>query len=219
MSSHNSIPVPMGSNSARSSGSSGPRRRRRKQWRPKGRPSDVRRRALRAERRLEATIRETIREIAADPKLRQKFIDAVEVDLRVDAQVARDHARVRGPTEAKPDVSRRVRRTARMINGQAAEDLVDRCRTPGERRAAAILGAELWRKQVTKVVLSIADKVEGMANMAGAELAEIGLKIEALTQRVRKLELSELAAEAQRERDAKLKRRRVRNRTARKAKS
>lgn len=159
MSSHNSIPVPMGSDS------SGPRRRRRKQRRPKGRPSAVRRRTWRDERR--------------------------ETQRRFDA-AADAHA------------------TA--LNGEArviAEDLVDRCRTPGERRAAAILGAELWRKQVTKVVLSIADKVEGIVNMAGSELAELGQKLEALTMRVRRLELSELAAEAQRERDAKRKRKRT----------
>ena len=159
---------------------------------------------------------------------------AERLRLRLDAQIARDHARVReqrGVTNerlnepgATYESIRKPGAASGSVSAKVAADLVDRCRTSGERRAAAILGAELWRKQVTKVVLSIADKVEGIVTMAGAELAELGQKLEALTMRVRRLELSERAAEAQRERDAKRKRtlaskrRKARNR-ARKAKS
>lgn len=213
MSSHNSIPVPMGPESSGSSGSSGPRRRRRKQWRPKGRPSTVRRRALRAARRLEATVRE----IAADPKLRQKVLN-IAATMPTPAAHMRDdsEATSRGPTEAKSDVSRHVAEEKRRypkgaindarrypvgtVSAEVAADLVDRCRTPGERRAAAILGAEMWRKQVTRVVTSIADRVEGMANMASNELAELGRKFQELTTRVASLEAAAALDAPQRER-------------------
>ena len=161
---------------------------RRKQWRPKGRPSDARR-AL----RRRALLLNAPEEIPAP---------TTEVDLRIDAQVARDHKRVR---EQRGVTNERLEEP-RVANPRVSETV---------RRTAMILGAEMWRRQVTRVVISIADKVEGMANMAGAEIAELGNELQKLTTRVRKLELVELANVAERERAASRKRKASRARTSR----
>ena len=171
---------------------------RRKQWRPKGRPSDARRALRRRALRLNAP-----EEIPAP---------TTEVDLRIDAQVARDHKRVReqrGVTNERLNEPRAMYesiRGPRVANPRVSETV---------RRTAMILGAEMWRRQVTRVVISIADKVEGMANMAGAEIAELGNELQKLTTRVRKLELVELANVAERERAASRKRKASRARTSR----
>lgn len=161
-------------------------KRARKQYRARPRPSDVRRAMRRRALRLNAP----------------EETPVPEVDLRIDAQVARDHKRVR---EQRGVTNERLEEP-RVANPRVSETV---------RRTAMILGAEMWRRQVTKVVVSIADKVEGMANLAQAEIAELGNELQKLTTRVRKLELVELANVAERERAASRKRKASRARTSR----
>lgn len=152
-------------------------KRARKQYRAGPRPSDVRRAVRRRALRLNAP----------------EETPVPEVDPRVDAQVARDHKRVReqrGVTNERLDEPRTMYesiRGPRVANPRVSETV---------RRTAMILGAERWRKQVSRVVISIADKVEGMANLAQAEIAELGNALEATRRRLELLELSNAALAA-----------------------